>query len=202
MNAPFRPGRGFRDPVMGSQAMFRAILSALSRPGQIVAIPEVGVEGPPEISHDLLAILLSLCDHETPVWLDRALRASSVARWLAFHANCPVTDDPSRASFALLRGLSDDPAVSAFAHGDPRYPDRSTTILVSADSLSGGVPLMLEGPGIETRIRIAPVGLPDGFVESVQMNHELYPLGVDFLLVAGHAMTGLPRTTRIITEDC
>lgn len=202
MNAPFLPGRGFRDPVLGSQSMFRAVLTALSRPGQIVAIPEVGVEGPSDISPDILSLLLSLCDHETPVWLDAEWRATAVARWLAFHANCPVTDDPARASFALLRGRSDDPAVSDFAQGDPRYPDRSTTVIVCADSLSGGVPLVLEGPGIEARIRIAPVGLPEGFVEAVRMNHTLYPLGVDFLLVAGHAMTGLPRTTRIVTEDC
>jgi alpha-D-ribose 1-methylphosphonate 5-triphosphate synthase subunit PhnH len=200
MNAPFLPGRGFRDPVLGSQSMFRAILNALSRPGTIVAIPEVGVEGSGQVSHDVLAILLALCDQDTPVWLDADLRGSHVARWLAFHGNCPVTDDPAKASFGLLRGRSDDPALADFAQGDPRYPDRSTTLIVMADALSGGEKLTLEGPGIEHQIRIAPVGLPQGFVEAARDNHTLYPLGLDFLLVAGHAMAGLPRTTRIMTE--
>jgi len=200
MNAPFLPGRGFRDPVLGSQSMFRAIRNALSRPGTVVAIPEVGVEGSGQVSHDVLAILLTLCDQDTPVWLDADLRGSHVARWLAFHGNCPVTDDPAKASFGLLRGRSDDPALSDFAQGDPRYPDRSTTLIILADALCGGDKLMLEGPGIETQIRIAPVGLPHGFVEAARNNHTLYPLGLDFLLVAGHAMSGLPRTTRIMME--
>ena len=200
MNAPFLLGRGFRDPVFGSQSMFRAILNTLSRPGTVVAIPEVGVEGSGQVSHDVLAILLALCDQDTPVWLDADLRGSQVARWLAFHGNCPVTDDPAKASFGLLRGRSDDPALSDFAQGDPRYPDRSTTLIILADALCGGDKLTLEGPGIEHQIRIAPVGLPQGFVEAARDNHALYPLGLDFLLVAGHAMSGLPRTTRIMTE--
>ena len=202
MNAPFLPGRGFRDPVQGSQVMFRVILNALSRPGVIQALPEVGLEGPSVISSDVLAILLTLCDQDTPVWLDEDLRANLVGQWLAFHANCPITSDPARASFGVLRDRPGNPSMTDFAQGDPRYPDRSTTLLVCAQSLSGGAPLLLEGPGIETSLRIAPQGLPDRFVAAAQANQALYPLGLDFLLVAGHAVSGLPRTTRIISEAC
>ncbi len=200
MNAPFLPGRGFRDPVLGSQAMFRVVLNALSRPGVIQAIPEVGVEGPSIVSPEVLAILLTLCDQDTPVWLDDELRVNAVGRWLSFHANCLLTSDPSRASFGILRDRPGNPALCDFALGDPRYPDRSTTLLVCVESLSGGSPLILDGPGIESSIRIAPLGLPDGFVAAAQANHALYPLGLDFLLVAGHAVSGLPRTTRIVPE--
>ena len=200
MNAPFLPGRGFCEPVLGSQVMFRVILNALSRPGIIQAVPEIGVEGPAAISSDVLAILLTLCDQDTPVWLDDELRAHSVGQWLAFHANCPITSDPARASFGVLRDRPGNPALSDFSQGDPRYPDRSTTLLICVQSLSGGAPLTLEGPGIETSLRIAPLGLPDGFVAAAQDNHALYPLGLDFLLVAGHAVSALPRTTRIISE--
>jgi len=201
MNAPFLPGRGFRDPVLGSQAMYRVILNALSRPGVIQAVPEVGVEGPGVVSADVLAILLTLCDQDTPVWLDDGLRANAIGRWLSFHANCLITSDPARASFGVLRNRPGNPPLVEFAMGDPRYPDRSTTLLVCAESLSGGPSLTLEGPGIESNIRIAPLGLPDGFVESAQVNHALYPLGLDFLLVGGHAVSGLPRTTRLLTES-
>ena len=49
MNAPFSPGLGFSDPVHGSQAFFRAILTAMSGPGQIVAVPDMGLQGPQDL---------------------------------------------------------------------------------------------------------------------------------------------------------
>lgn len=200
MNAPFSPGRGFRDPVLGPQAFFRAVLDAMSRPGQIVAAPDVGVEGPVSAPKEALGLLLTLCDHDTPVWLDAELRAASVARWLAFHANCPIVEDPSRAAFALIRNRADNPAISEFAIGDERYPDRSTTLIVLASSFEGGEPLILEGPGIETQMRISPAGLPESFVAQAHANHELFPRGRDFFLLADGAICGLPRSTRILTE--
>ncbi len=200
MNAPFNPGRGFRDPVLGAQAIFRATLKAMSRPGLIVAIPEVGVLGPSALSSDVLAILLALCDQDTPVWLDADLRAGGVDRWLSFHANCPMAATPGEAAFAVLRRSSGNPSLADFALGDARYPDRSTTVLVLADSFSGGPSLTLQGPGIENSLRIAPAGVPDGFVEQAQLNHALYPRGLDFLMISSHAMSGLPRSTIISTE--
>ena len=200
MNAPFLPGRGFADPVLGSQATFRAVLEAMSRPGRVVPVPQGGVSGPDLFPGALLSILLTLVDHETPVWLDAEARASALPRWLAFHAHAPLADAPARAAFAVLRAGTEPQPLSSFALGDPRYPDRSTTVLVLCEGFEGGADMLLEGPGIETSTRWAPRGLPAGFVEQAQENHARAPLGVDCLLVAGNTMCGLPRSTRILTE--
>lgn len=200
MNAPFSPGSGFTDPVLGPQALFRVTLDAMSRPGLVRHVPETGVRGPDALPREALAILLSLCDHDTPVWLDAGLRDTAVARWLAFHSSAPVTQDPALASFGVLRQGAEAPPLDQFALGDARYPDRSTTLIVLCDSFIGGAALSLEGPGIESRVGLAPCGLPEGFIEQAQDNHRLYPRGLDFLLLAGDEMVGLPRSTRITME--
>ena len=200
MNAPFSPGSGFTDPVLGPQALFRVLLDAMSRPGLVYPVPETGVHGPDVVPREALALLLALCDHDTPVWFDEGLRNTAVARWLAFHSSAPMTSDPARASFGILQQDLAAPRLSDFALGDPRYPDRSTTLVVLCESFEGGEPLTLEGPGIETSVRLAPRSLPAGFIEQAQDNHALYPCGLDFLLLAGGDLVGLPRSTRIIRE--
>jgi alpha-D-ribose 1-methylphosphonate 5-triphosphate synthase subunit PhnH len=202
MNAPFSPGRGFSDPVHGPQAFFRSVLSAMSRPGHIVAVPDMGVDGPSDLPKEALGILLALCDQDTAVWLDPALCASELPRWLAFHANCKVTKRSESAAFGVLREGGENPDLSQFALGDERYPDRSTTLIVLARAMTGGPSIRLEGPGIEKHCKLAPLGLPKDFISQAQDNHKNYPRGLDFLLLAEHAMCGLPRSTRITTEPC
>lgn len=200
MHAPFSPGSSFRDPVLDPQRLFRTVLDAMSRPGLVRVLPETGVRGPDALQPHALAILLALCDHDTPVWLDSELRASSVGRWLSFHSGAPVTDDPGDATFGVFRPGVVAPDLAAFAQGDARYPDRSTTLLVLCDGFEGGDALTFEGPGIETAIACAPLGLPARFSAQAQDNHRLYPRGLDFLLLAGDRIVGLPRSTRITTE--
>ena len=59
------------------------------------------------------------------------------------------------------------------------------------------MPVDLSGPGILATRRIAPKGLRAGFWDEMAANGELYPLGVDLLLVAGPEIMGLPRSTTI-----
>jgi len=201
MNAPFLPGRGLHDPVLGSQSIFRSMLEALSRPGVPVHIPALGVEGPDALPPEVLTLLISICDHDTPIWLEEPLRASPLAKWLAFHCSAPMTADPLQASFAVLHGPSAPSAMlDQFALGDVRYPERSTTVIFCCDDLTSGAPIALTGPGVEARLAIRPSGLPDDFVTMAQVNHESFPRGVDVLLVAGSQMIGLPRSTKLERE--
>ena len=201
MNAPFLPGRGLRHSVLGSQSIFRAILEALSRPGVPAHILALGVEGPDALPPEVLTLLISICDHDTPIWLEQALRGSPLARWLAFHCSAPTTADPLQASFAVLHGPSAPSAMlDQFALGDVRYPERSTTVIFTCDDLTSGAPIALTGPGVEARLTIRPSGLPGDFLAMAQANHELFPRGVDILLVAGSQMVGLPRSTKLELE--
>ncbi len=191
---------GFAEPVFGAQATFRALMDALANPGQMQAL-DAPLEAPAGLAPELAAIALTLCDHDTIVWLDPALAESdAVVSWLRFHTAAPLTTDPSRAQFALVSTADALPALGRFALGTDEYPDRSTTIALSVASLTGGDGISLRGPGIEDHRHIAPHPLPHDFVGQWTANRGLFPRGVDLLLATEGRVIGLPRTTRISME--
>jgi alpha-D-ribose 1-methylphosphonate 5-triphosphate synthase subunit PhnH len=188
---------GFARPVFAAQATFRAAMDALAHPGRAYRLAE-RVVPPAPLTAELGALALTLCDHDTPLWLDPALTGGdAVSGWLRFQTGAPFAADPADAAFALAAGASALPRLADFAQGTDEYPDRSTTILLAVEVLEGGPPLILRGPGICDQAAFAPVGLPEDFVVQWAENRTQFPRGVDLLLVAPGAVVGLPRTTRI-----
>jgi len=193
-------GSGFADPVKSAQSAFRAILAATSRPGTVCAIG-AEVSAPPPLSPAVAAIALTLCDQDTPVWLDAPLRASvEVAAWLRFHCGAKIVDDPVAASFALVADARGLPALERFNLGTADYPDRSTTIVLGVDSFHSGSELVLEGPGIKTRQTFRAAPLPDDIVSRLTFNRSLFPRGVDLILASASEAAALPRSVRLVSE--
>lgn len=191
---------GFAEPVFGAQQSFRAVMDALATPGRPQHLGS-DLSAPAGLAPELAAIALTLCDHDTMVWLDPSLMENeAVVAWLRFHTAAPLTTDPARAHFALVSDVAALPALDRFALGTDEYPDRSTTIALTVPALSGGADLTLRGPGILDHAHIAPAGLPADFVAQWGANRELFPRGIDLLLLAEGQMLGLPRTTRITME--
>ncbi|QRM54322.1 phosphonate C-P lyase system protein PhnH [Sinorhizobium sp. BG8] len=186
----------FSEPVFQSQAVFRTLMDCMARPGTIGRIETV-VRPPKPLSPAAGAVALTLCDHETPVWLTPALAKSSLPQWLAFHAGATVTEDKHLARFAFVEAGAPMPGLSLFAQGTQEYPDRSTTLVVELDALEGGQSLLLKGPGIRDEATIAPIGLPETFLLLWTANRQGFPRGVDLVLVAGERVVCLPRTTNI-----
>ncbi|KAA3511656.1 MULTISPECIES: phosphonate C-P lyase system protein PhnH [Agrobacterium] len=187
---------GFADPVFASQDVFHAVMHAVSRPGTVATLGERAA-GPAPLNAAASAILLTLADYDTPVWIEASDAMKDVAAWLTFHSGAPIAQEPSKASFVLLTEASDVAQWQTFAHGTMEYPDRSATLILPVRSINGGASLELTGPGIETSCTIAPAGLPEGFVGAMEANAARYPLGFDILLVCGAEAIALPRTTRI-----
>ncbi len=190
---------GFSDPVFQSQHAFRTLMNALANPGTIQPF-DLSLSPPAPLPPALAAVALTLCDHETQLWLDRDFANDAVVGWLRFHAGLHITSDPKQAHFALVQS-GRDLQLDHFSQGTDIYPDRSTTIVVAVDALSGGPALTLAGPGINGLASIAPVGLPDDFLAQWQQNQAQFPRGVDLVLVAGAGLLGLPRTSRISRKD-
>lgn len=185
---------GFSDPVHDSQRSFRCVLDALCRPGRIVSMP-IPLAPPPELSISQCAILLSLADQDTPVWLPAALRTGQAAHYLRFHCGCPLTDDLAEAHFAVLDGLAQLPAHSALRLGKPAFPDRSTTLIVEVNELAASGPIRLTGPGIPDARSISVGGWTRHTTGFLQQNRAAFPQGVDLLLTNGAELMGLPRST-------
>ena len=181
---------GFADPVAGAQQCFRAVLDAMARPGCIGTVG--GVAPPAPLCVASAAVLLTLTDHETPLWLDPA--AAAARHWIAFHCGAPEANGTGNANFALALGMPD---LAHFPAGTHEGPETSATVIVQLPSLTGGVALRLRGPGIETSRLLAPVGLPPDFPAFWRRNRGLFPAGIDLILCAGADLAALPRTVQV-----
>ncbi|MBC8749205.1 alpha-D-ribose 1-methylphosphonate 5-triphosphate synthase subunit PhnH [Paraburkholderia sp. WC7.3g] len=185
---------GFADPVHDTQAVFRTLLDALSRPGTIGVIHDVlpALRNTP-VEPAAFAALLTLCDYATPVWL--AQPDTALASALRFHTGAPLVEAPGAAAFAYVHDADAWPPLESFAPGSDESPEQSATLLIRVDALSGGTPVTLSGPGIRGTETISPVGLPARFWQERAMLAPLFPCGIDCYLVCGLRVIGLPRTT-------
>ncbi len=184
------------DPAYESQAAFRALMDCTARPGEIRKLK--GVEAPAPFAPATAALIKSLADYETPLWLDSTFAAApKVADWIRFHTGAPVVREPADAAFALIADARSLLDFAQFAQGTPEYPDRSTTLIVQIDSFAG-MALTLRGPGIKTEREFAASPLPADFVVRMKDNRALFPRGVDLVLVASHDIAALPRSVTVM----
>lgn len=186
------------DPAFVSQAAFRALMDCMARPGEIRTLS--GPAAPAPFAPATAALVQSLADYETQLWLDPVFaRAPGVADWIRFHAGAPIVREPRDAAFALIGNAGALPELALFAQGSEEYPDRSTTLIVQVDRFSGTA-FTLKGPGIKTTRSLAAAPLPADFAARIQANHALFPRGVDIVLVAGDRLATLPRSVDVIEE--
>jgi len=191
---------GFANPVFEAQATFRALMDAMAKPGTVIQGPPLP-RPPAPLTPEAGAVALALCDADTPIWLDAAMREEkAVAAWLGFQTGAPIMREPAEAHFAFVSDPACQPAFENFAQGSQEYPDRSATLILQVESFTGGDTLKLEGPGIETAAMLAPRPLPRHFVEQWAQNHARFPRGIDLILVCREGVAALPRTTKISKE--
>ncbi len=181
---------GFADPVRDSQACFRAVLDAMAQPGRLLTVP-AAMDPPPMLDTATAAVLLTLADADTPLWLDKA--ASAARHWIAFHCGAPAATAGS-AALALALGPV---RLDTFPRGTDNAPELGATIILQVAALARGVAYTLSGPGLASPAVLAVVGLPDSFIAEWAANRALFPRGVDLILCAGNRVAALPRTVRI-----
>lgn len=191
------PPTHFTDPAMQSQAGFQAVMQAMSRPGTIVEAP-VPLEAPTPLNPVAAMVALTLCDYDTPVWLDPVLAESAdLKSWLAFYTGAPLARTRKEACFAFISSSRHLGDLSQFAQGTDTYPDRSTTLIVQAEAVSNSAGARLSGPGIETATTLGISPLPDKFWSCARANNALFPRGVDLVFCTRVSLACLPRSTRI-----
>lgn len=88
----------FNHPVADAQRAFRRILKAMSEPGVMVSLPLQ--QGWGALSPAATALLLTLVDQESPVWLDAEIDNEQLRNNLRFHTGAPITTQQD-APFAL-----------------------------------------------------------------------------------------------------
>jgi alpha-D-ribose 1-methylphosphonate 5-triphosphate synthase subunit PhnH len=191
---------GFAEPVFLAQSVFKRMMDAMARPGTIQTVAP-DAEPPAPLGIAAGAMALTLCDHDTPVWLSSGLAKSAVPQWLGFHTGAPVTNEKAESRFAFVENAAALSSFGLFSQGTQEYPDRSTTLVIELPDLENGRRLALMGPGIKSVTDIAPTGLPESFLHLWIENRALFPRGVDLVLTSGSRFLCLPRTTKITATE-
>jgi len=187
---------GFHDAALGSQAVFRRALQALSLPGRPVDLPAVATL-PATGKGAAALLLLALLDSDCTLWLSPSLADSDAAAWLRFHTGCRRVFEPGEARFLWLAEGDAWPALDAMPAGSDEYPDQSATCVMEVPSLQGEPLWRLQGPGIPGEQALCAQGLPADFAAQWAANHAAFPRGVDLFLATGTQVLGLPRSTRV-----
>lgn len=182
-------GGGFANPPVEAAQAFRAALSAMARPGRIETLS--GARAPAPVSPAAAALVLMLCDGETPLFLAPGHDGQDIRDWIAFHTGAPIVAAQD-AQFAL-GGWDALAPLSRFAVGTSEYPDRSATLIVELERLSA-TGARLTGPGIRDE---AFLDVPEA--AAFQANHRLFPLGWDTYFTAADQLAALPRSTQLET---
>ena len=197
MNGDFgRLEPGFADPVQGAQACFRGILDAMAHPGRIVELRSaLAGSRPGPLGIAAASIALTLCDADTPVWLDDT--SAPAFDYLAFHCGARAAKARDEVRLAFVGDPGALPPLDTFALGSDEYPERSATVVIEVAGLTNEHGMVLRGPGIRDEARLGVAGLPARFWVERAALAELFPRGLDVLFVSGSRLAALPRSTRI-----
>ena len=193
-------GAAFGNEALGSQAVFRTALEALSHPGRVVRVSH-DAHVPSQGHSASAALLLAMLDADCTLWLSPTLAASDAALWLHFHTGCQLVNEIATAQFAWVAKGDAMPALATLSQGSDAYPDQSATCVIDVNSLSNAPQpqgnWLLQGPGIQSQQTLNVQGLAADFPAQWAANHAGFPRGVDVFLAAQSQMVGLPRTTTI-----
>ncbi|MDG4720679.1 MULTISPECIES: phosphonate C-P lyase system protein PhnH [Thalassospira] len=187
---------GFEHTAFDSNAVFRVLLDALSRPGRIYDLP-VSVATPDGLNATTTATLLAMADMDTTIWLSPSCKTKAANDHLKFHCGCPISDDVVMADFAVARMDDDLSFVSRLSVGNAEYPDQSATLILMVDEISNAPAMKLTGPGIKDSHDLEIKNLPASFHVWRAENHHLFPCGVDVIFTSPTQIVALSRTTRI-----
>jgi len=190
---------GFRDAVHDSQAVFRTVMRAMSVPALPISLP-TNLAPPAPLTATAAAILITLADFETTIWLDARLASSdAVCQFASFHTGARLVRDPREAHFAFASTPQSMPRLATLNQGTPEYPDRSTTLIVQVAGFAAAG-LAFTGPGIKTVRQFSFSGMPKEFEQQLRDNRAQFPQGVDIVLAASAHIAALPRSVRLARE--
>jgi alpha-D-ribose 1-methylphosphonate 5-triphosphate synthase subunit PhnH len=178
----------------GSQATFRVLLDALSRPGTVHALPTglVDVDVPAAVLVPLaladLEVALAVLEPAGPDWAG-ALRAATGARAV----------ESERADLVLALRAPRPDEVRGLRRGTTDRPDLACRLVLACDHVGqGGTVLELTGPGVDGSASLAVDGVPVETLEALVAVNRRFPVGVDtFLVDTAGQVAGLPRSTTV-----
>jgi alpha-D-ribose 1-methylphosphonate 5-triphosphate synthase subunit PhnH len=180
------------DPAFGSQQTFRAVITAMEHPGQLITIRQ-DPYAPAIFNSASAAICLMLLDCETPVWTDIDWPSPAIS-WLQFGCNSSVVTDPCMANLAIVTKPATMPALEYFRIARYDSFENATTILVQVDDILPVVEYKRAGIWVDEMFQLELKGVPHHFWHQWRHLSDRHPLGIDIFFTCEDVMTVLPKT--------
>jgi len=187
------------DEVFHSQATFRALLDCMARPGTVGELPRADyAAAPPAFCPPALSILKTLVDHRVSFSVAGGSDLPDWIEYLRLNLSAPFRD-PDAADYVLFEGSTYHDDFGRLKVGSLEFPESSATAVLFVGALDRpGLDLSLTGPGVRDRETLAVRGLDPRYVQARARANQLFPLGIDLLLVdSAGRVAGLPRTSRV-----
>ena len=172
------------------QAIFRDLLWAMSRPGEVVHLQELCGDHRP-----LVGVLATLVDGTVSLADPDALIDERCWPLLEARRSSSSSSDYVVADGRKAPAVDFEPSLGTLAD-----PDRSSTMVLEVDQISserGEEALELSGPGIQTTSRVTVTGFDRSWLKRRASWVEHFPLGVDFFITDKRNVVALPRTTSV-----
>jgi alpha-D-ribose 1-methylphosphonate 5-triphosphate synthase subunit PhnH len=176
------------DPVHDTRACFRALVDAMSRPGTVATAPTEPADH---------AVLSTLVDHEVTCFTpDETVRTA-----LENEGRLTATE-AERASIVHAPDPGECP-VGDLRRGSLKEPSDGATVVYRVDGLEASPPgdagtaLVVSGPGVPGRRRLAVEGLTPNDARELADAQSTYPRGVDAVLTTGRSIAAIPRSVAL-----
>lgn len=175
-----------------AQHVFRAMLDALSRPGTVCPLPPSGYPA-------ALLPALALADLDTGTHLVDVPGGGWEAV-LAVATSAPAVSVDAARFVTVLDPTAAVHAVARACAGTAASPESGAIVVLAVDSVTGGDPVLLTGPGVASEVAASPRGLDPEIWSVRQRRIAGFPAGIDLLFVDPDGRTvGVPRTATATT---
>lgn len=162
-----------------TNAVYEALMWALSRPGLVRNLPDRGVA----------QVVETLIDMECAVHCDTEEMRGPIGRCGASIV------DPEQADHLFFARQPEPEILRQLRMGTDLHPEDGATLIGTA-RLGEGSRLRLTGPGCDGPVAIAVKGLSPAFwAERARISR--YPLGFEMFLIDGDRVVGVPRSVQV-----
>lgn len=176
------------------QMVFRELMTAMSRPGQICGAGVLG--GDP-----LMDVLNVLLDHEVSFCvaggdeqgLEQRIKAGTGSR----------QEDITGADFIIAAGGDTGIELDKAKTGTPEYPDRGATVIyyIGVNVGKEGVKYEIRGPGVAPGSGPVDPLIPGDDIKKLAEINSGYPLGLDVIVVMEKGgLMCMPRSLKIVMK--
>lgn len=196
---------GLANPTRDCQNIFRQALKAISEPGSIVNVVDEAEQlaSLGLLSPAMFALIHTLTDQQTTLWLADSFSQGNIAKNLQFHAGVELIQNKSQVMFAcaMANEIED---ISLFNAGTDESPEMSCSMLLQVAELDIGAnannhatTLQLTGPGIASFKKVSLTGLSPQIIKYLVERSHPFPRGLDFYFVSQQQLLCIPRTTKV-----